>query len=92
MTLIASIVTFSKKKKKLEKKNDTLDPRHGTLALDMKPSTLDPRPSTFDKKIDSSSEQIFSKNCRWVLLNLVFMHRLLDIFALFVVYFSIFAV
>ena len=28
------------KKKKLEK-NVTLDPRHGTLALDMEPSTLD---------------------------------------------------
>ena len=40
MTLIASIITFSKKK--LEK-NVTLDPRHGTLALDMEPSTLDPR-------------------------------------------------
>ena len=34
MTLIASIITFSKKK---------LDPRCGTLALDMEPSTLDPR-------------------------------------------------
>ena len=34
------------KNKNLEKKNVTLDPRHGTLALDMKPSTL-------DKKIDS---------------------------------------
>ena len=30
-------------KKKNWKKNVTLDPRHGTLALDMKPSTLDPR-------------------------------------------------
>ena len=29
-----------------QKKNVTLDPRHGTLALDMEPSTLDPRPST----------------------------------------------
>ena len=35
MTLIASIITFSKKKK-LEKKNVT-------LALDMELSTLDPR-------------------------------------------------
>ena len=42
MTLIASIITFSKKKI-LEKKYVTLDPRHGTLALDMEPSTLDPR-------------------------------------------------
>ena len=42
MTLIASIITFSKKKK-LEKKNVTLDPLHGTLALDMEPSALDPR-------------------------------------------------
>ena len=42
MTLIASIITFSKNKN-LEKKNVTLDPRHGTLALDMEPSTLDPR-------------------------------------------------
>ena len=42
MTLIASIITFSKKKN-LEKKNVTLDPGLGTLALDMKPSTLDPR-------------------------------------------------
>ena len=29
--------------KKLEKKNVTLDPPHGTLALDMEPSTLDPK-------------------------------------------------
>ena len=42
MTLIASIITFSKKKI-WGKKNDTLDPRHGTLALEMEPSTLDPR-------------------------------------------------
>ena len=42
MTLIASLITFSKKKN-LEKKNVTLDPRLGTLALDMEPSTLDPR-------------------------------------------------
>ena len=41
MTLIASIITFSKKK--IAKKNVTLDPRHGTLALDMEPSTLDLR-------------------------------------------------
>ena len=41
MTLIASIITFSEKKN--WKKNVTLDPRHGTRALDMKPSTLDPR-------------------------------------------------
>ena len=39
----ASIITFSKKKKKFGKKNVTLDPRHGTLALDLQPSTLDPR-------------------------------------------------
>ena len=31
------------KKKILEKKKVTLDPRHGTLALDLEPSTLDPR-------------------------------------------------
>ena len=31
------------KKKKFGKKNVTLDPRHGTLALDLEPSTLDPR-------------------------------------------------
>ena len=42
MTLIASIITFSKKKN-FGKKNFTLDPRHSTLALDMEPSTLDPR-------------------------------------------------
>ena len=42
MTLIASIITFSKNKI-LEKKYITLDPRHGTLALDMELSTLDPR-------------------------------------------------
>ena len=42
MTLIASIITFSTKKK-IGKKYVTLDPRHGTLALDMEPSTLDPR-------------------------------------------------
>ena len=41
-TLIASIITLSKKKN-LEKKNVTFDPRLGTLALDMEPSTLDPR-------------------------------------------------
>ena len=46
MTLIASIITFSKKEV-FGKKNVTLDPRHGTLALDMEPSTL-------DKKIDSA--------------------------------------
>ena len=40
MTLIASIITFSKKNI-LEKKNVTLDPRHGTLALDMETSTLE---------------------------------------------------
>ena len=56
MTLIASIITFSKQKK-IGKKNVTIDPRHGTLALDprQKDGTLDPRPSTLDKKIDSSS-------------------------------------
>ena len=44
MTLIASIITFSKKKKKkIGKNNVTLDPRHNNLALDMEPSTLDPR-------------------------------------------------
>ena len=41
MTLIASIIIFSKKKN--WKKNVTLDPRHATLTLDMEPSTLDPR-------------------------------------------------
>ena len=41
MTLIAPIITFSQKKQ-LEKKTVTLDPRNGTLALDMEPSTLDP--------------------------------------------------
>ena len=30
-------------KKKFWKKKVTLDPRHGTLALDLEPSTLDPR-------------------------------------------------
>ena len=39
MTLIASIITFSKKK--IWKKK--CYPRHGTLADDMEPSTLDPR-------------------------------------------------
>ena len=43
MTLIASIITFSKKKTLGEKKYVTLDPPHGTLALEMEPSTLDPR-------------------------------------------------
>ena len=37
----ASIITFSKKKN--WEKNVTLDPRHGTLALDLEPSTLDLR-------------------------------------------------
>ena len=41
MTSIAWIITFSKKK--IGKKNVTLDPRHGILALDMEPSTLDPQ-------------------------------------------------
>ena len=41
MTLIASIITFSKQKN--WKKNVTLDPQHGTVALDMEPLTLDPR-------------------------------------------------
>ena len=41
MTLIASIITFSENKN--WKKNVTLDPRHGALALDMEPSSLDPR-------------------------------------------------
>ena len=39
MTLIASIITFSKKKNPKIK----CYPRHGTLAIDMEPSTLDPR-------------------------------------------------
>ena len=43
MTLIASIITFSKEKKIWKKKNVTLDPRHGTLPLDMEPWILDPR-------------------------------------------------
>ena len=47
MTLIASIITFSEKKI-LEKKYITLDPRHGTLALDMEPSTLDKKTHTLD--------------------------------------------
>ena len=46
MTLIASIITFSKKKN--WKTNVTLDPRHGTLALDMEPSTLDKKTHTLD--------------------------------------------
>ena len=39
MTLIASIITFSKKKK-IGQKNVTLDPRHGTLALDKKTDSI----------------------------------------------------
>ena len=39
----ASIITFSKKKPNFGNKKVTLDPRHGTLALDLEPSTLDPR-------------------------------------------------
>ena len=65
MKLIASIITFSKKKKKLENTIVTLDPRHGALALDMQPSTLDPRPSTLDKKIDSASRYVV----RYVAIN-----------------------
>ena len=42
MTLIAPIITFSKKKT-IGEKTVTLDPRNGTLALDMEPSTLDPQ-------------------------------------------------
>ena len=42
MTLIASIIIFSQKKN-WGKKTVALDPRHGTLTLDMEPSTLDPR-------------------------------------------------
>ena len=52
MTLIASIITFSKKK------NVTLDPRHGTLALDMEPLTL-------DKKIDSGDTNRLLLTCFW---------------------------
>ena len=44
MTLIASIITFSKKK--IGKKNVTLD-------MVASPSTWNPRPSTLDKKLDS---------------------------------------
>ena len=47
MTLIASIITFSKKKK-LEKKM-----LPSTLDMVPSPSTWNPRPSTLDKKIDS---------------------------------------
>ena len=60
MTLIASIIiTFSKTK--FGKKNVTLDPRHGTLALDMKPSTL-------DKKIDSFPAVYATYFHTWVLM------------------------
>ena len=48
MTLIASIITFSKKKK-LEKKM-----LPSTLDMVPSPSTWNPRPSTLDKKIDST--------------------------------------
>ena len=40
MTLTASIITFSKNKKKFWKKNVTLDPRQKDR---LEPSTLDPR-------------------------------------------------
>ena len=49
MTLIASIITFSKKKN-LEKKM-----LPSTLDMAPSPSTWHPRPSTLDKKIDSRS-------------------------------------
>ena len=52
MTLIASIITFSKKKK-LEKK---CYPWHGTLALDIEPSTLDPRQKN---RLDKSGVWLF---------------------------------
>ena len=49
MTLIASIITFSEKKK-IEKKM-----LPSTLDMVPSPSTWNPRPSTLDKKIDSVS-------------------------------------
>ena len=49
MTLIESIITFSKKKKKFRKKK--LLP--STLDMVPSPSTWNPRRSTLDKKIDS---------------------------------------
>ena len=48
MTLIASIITFSKKKKIGKKKM-----LPSTLDMVPSPSTWNPRPSTLDKKIDS---------------------------------------
>ena len=65
MTLMASIITFSEKKL-LEKKIVTLDPRHGTLALDMGPSTLDPRQK--DRLLTSlcSLRADFGRNTDWL--------------------------
>ena len=57
MTLIASIITFSKKKK-LEKK---CYPRPSTWHPRPRHGTLDPRPSTLDKKIDSVAQYITTK-------------------------------
>ena len=56
MTLI---ITFSKKK--IGKKNFTLDPRHGTLALNMEPSTLDPRQKDKFLKIYASWPHVFDR-------------------------------
>ena len=42
----------------MEKKNVTLDPRHGTLALDMEPSTLDPRQKDRLASLTLEREQI----------------------------------
>ena len=56
MTLI---ITFSKKK--IGKKNFTLDPRHGTLALNMEPSTLDPRQKDRFLKIYASWPHVFDR-------------------------------
>ena len=53
MTLIASIITFSKKKK-IGKKNVTLDPRHGTL---------DPRPST--KRQTRQKQSTYTEDHSW---------------------------
>ena len=57
MTLIASIITFSKKN--FGKKNVTLDPQNGTLALDMEPSTLDPRQKDRLQKSHLLSQNVF---------------------------------
>ena len=75
MTLIASIITFSKKRKKNGKKM-----LPSTLDMVSSPSTWNPRPSTLDKKIDSLDDSYHMKSwCLYfrALLSKIALHILL---------------